>query len=150
MSFVVDLMSDSTLVEVFEVRRLLEPAATALAAQRITPERLEVLRISLKEMKGAHGAEELIYRDMEFHGEIAAATGRTPAQVVLRWGVQRGTSVIPKTSRIERLAENLDVESFTLDDAQMRAITGLDRHCRFNDPGVFCERAFGTFFPIYD
>ena len=82
--------------------------------------------------------------------QIAAATGRTPAQIVLRWGVQRGTSVIPKTSRIERLAENLDVESFRLDDAQMRAIIGLDRHCRFNDPGVFCERAFGTFFPIYD
>ena len=82
--------------------------------------------------------------------EIALATGRTPAQVVLRWGIQRGTSVIPKTSRLERLAENLDVESFTLDDAQMRAIAGLDRHRRYNDPGEFCELAFGTFFPIYD
>jgi D-xylose reductase len=82
--------------------------------------------------------------------EIALATGRTPAQVVLRWGIQRGTSVIPKTSRLERLAENLDVESFRLDDAQMRAIAGLDRHRRYNDPGVFCELAFGTFFPIYD
>lgn len=82
--------------------------------------------------------------------EIAAATGRTPAQVVLRWGIQRGTSVIPKTSRSERLAENLAAKSFTLDDAQMRAISGLDRHRRYNDPGAFCERAFGTFFPIYD
>jgi len=82
--------------------------------------------------------------------DTARDCGRTPAQVLLRWGLQRGTSVIPKTSRIERLAENLAVESFALDDAQMRAITGLDRHCRFNDPGVFCERAFGTFFPIYD
>ena len=82
--------------------------------------------------------------------EIATATGRTPAQVILRWGIQRGTSVIPKTSRLERLAENLDVESFTLDDGQMRAIAGLDRHRRYNDPGVFCELAFGTYFPIYD
>ena len=82
--------------------------------------------------------------------EIAAATGRTAAQVVLRWGIQRGTSVIPKTSRSERLAENLAAASFTLDDAQMRALAGLDRHQRFNDPGVFCELAFGTFFPIYD
>jgi len=82
--------------------------------------------------------------------EIAAATGRTAAQVVLRWGIQRGTSVIPKTSRSERLAENLAADSFALDDAQMRALSALDRHCRFNDPGVFCERAFGTFFPIYD
>jgi D-xylose reductase len=32
----------------------------------------------------------------------------------------------------------------------MRAIAGLDRHRRYNDPGVFCELAFGTFFPIYD
>ena len=36
---------------------------------------------------------------------VAAAVGRTPAQVLLRWGVQRGTAVIPKTSRPERLAE---------------------------------------------
>ena len=82
--------------------------------------------------------------------EIAASVGRTPAQVVLRWGIQRGTSVIPKTSRIERLAENLAAEAFTLGDEQMRAISGLDRHRRFNDPGVFCELAFGTFFPIFD
>ena len=82
--------------------------------------------------------------------EIAAATGRTPAQVVLRWGIQRGTSVIPKTSRVERLAENLEAVGFTLDDPQMRAISALDQHRRFNDPGVFCERAFGTFFPIFD
>lgn len=82
--------------------------------------------------------------------EIAAATGRTPAQVVLRWGLQRGTAVIPKTSRPERLTENLAAASFALDDGAMAAITALDRHRRFNDPGVFCERAFGTFFPIFD
>jgi len=81
---------------------------------------------------------------------IAAATGRTPAQVVLRWGVQRGTAVIPKTSHPERLRENLAACDFTLSDEQMRAISALDRHRRFNDPGDFCERAFGTFFPIYD
>ena len=48
--------------------------------------------------------------------EIAAAVGRTPAQVLLRWGVQRGTAVIPKTSRPERLAENLAVFDFALSD----------------------------------
>ena len=82
--------------------------------------------------------------------EIAAAVGRTPAQVVLRWGIQRGTSVIPKTSRLERLAENLAAPQAMLDDAQMAAITALDRHRRFNDAGVFCELAFGSFFPIFD
>jgi len=81
---------------------------------------------------------------------IAAATGRTPAQVVLRWGVQRGTAVIPKTSRPERLRENFAVFDFSLSADQMQAISSLDRGRRFNDPGVFCERAFGMFFPIYD
>ena len=81
---------------------------------------------------------------------VAAAVGRTPAQVLLRWGVQRGTSVIPKTSRPERLAENLAIGDFTLTAAQMAAIDALDQGRRFNDPGVFCERAFNTFFPIYD
>ena len=82
--------------------------------------------------------------------EIAAAVGRTPAQVVLRWGMQRGTAVIPKTSRPERLRENLAASEFTLPAEQMQAITALDRGRRFNDPGEFCERAFGTFFPIYE
>jgi len=81
---------------------------------------------------------------------IAAAVGRTPAQVVLRWGMQRGTSVIPKTSRPERLRENLAASEFTLSAEQMQAISALDRGRRFNDPGDFCERAFGTFFPIYE
>jgi D-xylose reductase len=81
---------------------------------------------------------------------IASAVGRTPAQVLLRWGVQRGTAVIPKTSRPERLAENLAIFDFALSAEQMGAIGGLDAGRRFNDPGVFCERAFNTFFPIYE
>ena len=76
--------------------------------------------------------------------------GVTPAQVLLRWAVQRGTSAIPKTSKVERLSENLSVSGFALTDDQMRAITGLDRGRRFNDPGVFCEEAFNTFCPIFD
>ena len=82
--------------------------------------------------------------------DTASACGRTPAQVLLRWGVQRGTSVIPKTSRRERLKENLDLFDFTLTGPQMAAISALDRGQRFNDPGVFCEAAFGTFCPIYE
>jgi D-xylose reductase len=82
--------------------------------------------------------------------EIARTIGRTPAQVVLRWGIQRGTSIVPKTSKTLRLRENLALFDFELTSDQMNAITALDRHRRFNDPGEFCERAFGTFFPIYD
>lgn len=80
----------------------------------------------------------------------AAAHSRTPAQVVLRWGVQRGTGVIPKTSRPSRLRENLAIFDFELSADEMRSISALDRNQRFNDPGVFCETAFHTFFPIYE
>jgi D-xylose reductase len=82
--------------------------------------------------------------------EVAQCHGKTPAQVVLRWGVQRGTAVIPKTSRPERLAENLAIFNFELAPEEMHAIHSLDKHRRFNDPGVFCEQAFGTFFPIFE
>ncbi len=83
---------------------------------------------------------------------VAAAgrTGRTPAQVVLRWGVQRGTAIIPKTTRPERMRENLALFDFELTDAEMQAISALNQNRRFNDPGVFCEKAFGKFYPIYD
>ena len=80
----------------------------------------------------------------------ARRLGRTPAQVVLRWGVQRGTAVVPKTVRADRLAENLAVFDFELTAEEMAGIAALDRNRRFNDPGVFCEKAFGTFFPIYE
>jgi D-xylose reductase len=82
--------------------------------------------------------------------EVAARHGKSPAQVVLRWGVQRGTAVIPKTSRRERLPENLAVFDFELSSEEMCAISSLDRNRRFNDPGVFCEKAFNTFFPIFE
>ena len=76
--------------------------------------------------------------------------GKTPAQVVLRWGVQRGTALVPKTSRRERLIENLQVFDFELSADEVQAISALDCNRRFNDPGVFCEAAFNTFFPIYE
>jgi D-xylose reductase len=82
--------------------------------------------------------------------ETAKQHGKTPAQVVLRWGVQRGTAVIPKTSRLERLKENLAIFDFDLTAAEMKVISALDRNRRFNDPGIFCEKAFNTFFPIYE
>lgn len=75
LSFVIDLMEDRTLAEIFEVRKLLEPAATALAAQRITDEQISALRESLISMREAHDPEELVVRDIDFHARIAEATG---------------------------------------------------------------------------
>ncbi len=80
----------------------------------------------------------------------AQAHGKTPAQVLLRWGVQRGTAIIPKTSKPDRMRENLAIDDFALSNVEMAAITSLNQDRRFNDPGVFTEAAFGTFHPIYD
>jgi D-xylose reductase len=82
--------------------------------------------------------------------EAAARHGKTPAQIVLCWALQRGTAIVPKTSRPERLRENLAVFDFELSHEEMQAITALNRNRRFNDPGVFCESAFNTFLPIYE
>lgn len=82
--------------------------------------------------------------------QIAAATRKTPAQVVLRWAVQRGTAVVVKSSQPARLKENIAIFDFELSPDQMQAISGLNLNRRFNDPGVFCEAGFNTFCPIYE
>lgn len=81
---------------------------------------------------------------------IATETGRTPAQVLLRWAVQRGTLAIPKASSPEHLRENIAAFDFSLDEPQCARLSALNRNRRFNDPGDFCETAFNTFFPIYE
>ena len=58
--------------------------------------------------------------------EAAAAHGKTPAQVVLRWHLQTGNIVFPKSNSPERIAENFDVFDFELSNAEMTAIDGLD------------------------
>jgi 2,5-diketo-D-gluconate reductase A len=58
---------------------------------------------------------------------IADRLGRTPAQVALRWHVQRGDIVFPKTVTPERMRENFDIFDFELSDDDMSTITALDR-----------------------
>jgi D-xylose reductase len=82
--------------------------------------------------------------------EIGKKHGKSAGQVLIRWAVQRGTAVIPKTSRKERLAENINIFDFTISDDDMKAISALNKGQRFNDPGVFAEPAFGLFYPIYE
>ena len=59
--------------------------------------------------------------------ELAEAHGRTPAQVVLRWHLQRGTIVFPKSTRSERLRENLALFDFELGADEIARIDALDR-----------------------
>jgi D-xylose reductase len=81
---------------------------------------------------------------------LAAAHGKSPAQVLLRWAVQRGTAAVCKATSPQHLRENLAIFDFELTPEQMQQLAELNRNRRFNDPGEFCEAAFGTFFPIYD
>lgn len=62
--------------------------------------------------------------------DAAAAHGVTPAQVVIRWHLQRGHIVFPKSNRRERIAENFDVFGFELTGEEVDAITGLEREGR--------------------
>ena len=58
--------------------------------------------------------------------EVAGRNGRTPAQVLLRWSVQRGVPVIPKSVRRERIEENARIFDFELPDADMAELDALD------------------------
>ena len=58
---------------------------------------------------------------------IAERLGRTPSQVVLRWHVQRGDIVFPKTTHVERMRENFAIFDFELTDDDVASITALDR-----------------------
>ncbi|RXS85458.1 aldo/keto reductase [Streptomyces sp. TM32] len=70
--------------------------------------------------------------------ELAAKHGRTPAQVVLRWHLQLGNVAIPKSVTPSRIAENIDVFGFELDDADLAALAGLDSGNRLGpDPATF-------------
>lgn len=73
----------------------------------------------------AQGKTELL--DEPVIIRAAAERGKTPAQIVLRWHLDKGNIVFPKTSRRERMAENLDVLDFTLEPEEFQAITALDR-----------------------
>jgi len=75
--FVAHLLGGETVVEVFEVRRILEPAAAAMAAVRIDEEGLAALRRELDRMTEASSAEELVEADAAFHAIIAGAAGNS-------------------------------------------------------------------------
>ena len=66
---------------------------------------------------------------------------------MLRWALQRGTVVIPKTLNEARMAENIDLFNFKLSETEMAAISALDRNKRYNCPSSY----FSHFFcPIFD
>ena len=70
--------------------------------------------------------------------EIAGRVGKTPAQVVLRWHIERGDIVFPKSATPDRIRENIDIFDFELSGEDVEAITALDRGKRNGpDPDTF-------------
>jgi DNA-binding FadR family transcriptional regulator len=82
-AFVTHLLRDHTVLELFEVRRLLEPAAAALAAVRMDDAGREALRSELERMQTAGNVPELLDADMAFHSVIAQAAGNTVLSALL-------------------------------------------------------------------
>jgi 2,5-diketo-D-gluconate reductase A len=70
--------------------------------------------------------------------DIAEKHGKSPAQVILRWHLQRGFIVIPKSASAQRANENIDVFDFSLSDDEIAVITGLESGLRLGgDPATF-------------
>ena len=77
LNFIVDFHRDDTVLEFFEVRRILEPSATALAAQRMSADDIDALRKVLASLREDATIDELVANDLEFHHRIAAGSGNT-------------------------------------------------------------------------
>jgi diketogulonate reductase-like aldo/keto reductase len=79
---------------------------------------------------------------------IAAAHGKTPAQVMIRWHLQEGRSAIPKSVRPEWIAENFDVFDFELTPADLKALDALDTGLRGGpEPDDVTLEAYGRPIP---
>lgn len=77
LSFVVDLHADDSILELFAVRRILEPAAVALAALRMDAASIAELRAQITSVSDSTSVEGLVAHDLEFHGAIVAAAGNS-------------------------------------------------------------------------
>ena len=81
---------------------------------------------------------------------LSAKYEKKPAQVLLRWAVQLGLQVIPKSPSADYLVDNFSIEDFELTEAEMKNISDLNKNVRFNDPGYFLMEKYGYHLPIFD
>lgn len=91
MAFVVDLHQNKSVLELFEVRRILEPSAASMAATRITDYQLGALRRSIDSVDEGTPVEDLVAHDLEFHSLITRAAGNSYLSSVLD-GLSNSTS----------------------------------------------------------
>ena len=104
--------------------------------------------ISYEELGGAEESESILKN--ETVQSISKDIGITPAQLILGWGLNRGTSIVVKSTNEIRMKENLAASTIQLQQSIIDKISALNVNKRYNDPGIFCEDAFNTFFPIYE
>lgn len=128
------------------LRRLLDKANVVPALNQIELHPF-LVQEELRAFDAEHGIATEAWSPLARGGElladptvtrIAERLGRTPAQVVLRWHLQLGNVVIPKSVTPSRIAENLDVFGFQLTGEDMAALTGLNKDSRTGpDPDTF-------------
>lgn len=78
--------------------------------------------------------------------EIAEKYGKIPAQIILRWNVQQGVVVIPKTVHKKRMKENMAIWDFNLDKEDMEKIAAMDKNC----PSMLDTRKVSEVKRVYD
>ena len=94
---------------------------------------------------GGRDSRGAILRDKTIN-QIAQAHGKSAVQVIIRWHIQEGFSVIPGSSNPAHIRENINVFDFALTDAEMEAIRNLDKEARyFNMPYETQKRMFGGY-----
>jgi len=104
--------------------------------------------LSYVELEMAEPEESLLENEIMI--AVAEQHQVSPAQIALSWALQRGTSVVVKSSNPARMRQNLASTEIRLSESEMSAISALNQDRRYNDPGHFCEQAFNTLHPIYD
>lgn len=95
---------------------------------------IEVTAYSPLGSPGGMKSGEIMLLQDKLIGQIAQAEHKTPAQILLRWGIQRGTVVIPKSISLERIKENSQIFDFSLTQAEMDQLSSLPIHHRYVDP----------------
>jgi len=129
-----------------QLRRLMAECAIVPAVNQVELHPLFQQR-ELREFHAAHGIATQAWSplgsgqgllSLPVLADIARARDRSAAQVVIRWHLQLGHLVIPKSARPGRIAENFHVRDFSLDDGEMAAIGALDTGQRWGpDPDTF-------------
>lgn len=144
-SFVVDLHTDSSIIELFAVRRICEGAAASMAAGLIQPDQIEALRDQLARTRSTDSVEALVAHDLEFHSQIVAASGNgylaalleSLSSATVRARIWRGltqTNAVTQTlAEHQAILDALEAHDSKLAEALSVAhIAGVERWLREN------------------